>query len=226
MGPQGVDVSKVSNNNFAWKQGAWERATPAWARDLGKVDANGCLVAVTQWCSKPASLKDVVTFTVVVGGATVVIILAAPVVIEGGMTVAAIYVATGATGAAGLVAPSLNKVGEIIVEGEGGAGLPRPASPSELVGMMNRRPGVTAEISDSPDLIRLLDSRKAQGLTFMEQGGFSVFLRAGSSRSDVLHEWLHVVRSGQGIGMGVGEEDLIDGWLASHSELLRLGHGD
>jgi len=119
------DVTAVTWNYEEWQKSIEDQGIPDWARDGDKVDAHGCRIAVKGWCSHPASLTDLVIFTVIVVGGIVVVLVLGPVIVEAGVSTAAVYAATGATGVANMAAPSLTKIGQIILEGEGGATLPR-----------------------------------------------------------------------------------------------------
>jgi hypothetical protein len=98
-----------------------------------------------------------------------------------------------------------------------------PASPDDLISMMNRRADVDARVASGEEL-RYLESQGAQGLTRQTEQGFEVLVRPGSTRAQILHEWAHVVRSRAGKPMGGGEDMWINSWLERHASLLGLNH--
>jgi hypothetical protein len=72
------------------------------------------------------------------------------------------------------------------------------------------------------DDLRYLERMQVQGLTRDLGGRYHVSVRPGSTRADVIHEWLHVVRNRAGYPMGGGEDAWINAWLGRHSKLLKL----
>jgi RHS repeat-associated protein len=111
------------------------------------------------------------------------------------------------------------KLGVGLVEGATAA---QRATPEELVAMMNKRPDVDARIASTADEIEYLQLRDAAGSTMDLGGKYDVLLRVKPSRDDVLHEWLHVLRSRRGTGGAYGEHEWIDSFLANHSRILGL----
>jgi hypothetical protein len=88
--------------------------------------------------------------------------------------------------------------------------------------MMNKRPGVSARIVEDAETLAYMDFHQAQGITRAELEGIDVMMRPGSTRADVMHEWLHVIHTTRGLGSGPGDNQFIDAWLYRHSPLLRL----
>lgn len=98
-----------------------------------------------------------------------------------------------------------------------------PATVEELLGMMNRRPGVTARLAAGDDL-RYLNSMDAGGSHMLLEGGRSeILLRPDvANRWTAFHEWMHrslQLRSG---GPMPGEDLVIENFLQRHQRLLQI----
>jgi len=126
----------------------------------------------------------------------------------------------------GIIVPG-EGVGDLAVVAEEGGGrlLGESASSVEdLLAMMNKRPGVTAEFAGG-EAEAYLNAIGAEGShTLMEGERSSILLRRGvATRWTAFHEWLHSVLQRRNGGYSPGEDQFIEDFLARHSKLLRLG---
>lgn len=96
------------------------------------------------------------------------------------------------------------------------------ASVDELMVMMNKRVGVTAEraTGDALEYLNAVDARASHML--MEDGTSSILLRPDATRWDAMHEWLHRCLQVSKGGMTPGEDALIENFLTRHQNYLRI----
>ncbi|MBN2820068.1 MAG: hypothetical protein JXP36_13915, partial [Bacteroidales bacterium] len=96
------------------------------------------------------------------------------------------------------------------------------SSVDDLVLMMNKRAGVTAEYAtgDALEYLYAVDARASHML--MEDGTSSILLRPDATRWDVMHEWLHRSLQMTNGRMTPGEDAFIESFLYKHQNYLRI----
>jgi len=105
------------------------------------------------------------------------------------------------------------------------AGADKPATVRELVDMMNKRPNVHAEFAedDMLDYLRAPSVNAEGSHLYLDGESYIAIREEAATRRSAMHEWLHHVYRGiYGPDRVVDEDKLIENWLASHKDILRL----
>ena len=129
------------------------------------------------------------------------------------------YVSTIMGGATELLLAPLGALGSLTkVASKGGS----VANPRQLLNMMNKRSGVTAEFAKG-DSFRYLQNINARGSHTLLDGGKShILLRSDANRWDAMHEWLHRGLQRRAGTYRQGEDLFIENFLERHKAFLRL----